>query len=210
MNFMKALLLLITTEVNVGLCQVRLIFQMHCYMPVHASFLFADNLNGYTAPVEVTASNYFSPDGVIQREHTPGINVIGLQQVCGVLVPITGDNNKFTCINITKGNDRLQAIFTFPSLLPSHYLSVKVILRNVEDCSSLIWTWYTESDCDQTIYSECASEQITRIAGFTQCVVTCHCLNSCSFLFLKYNRLPWLDQTSEQLCEIRARKNSNE
>ena len=174
-------------------------------LPCYSSF--ADNDIRCNATAQVVTSDFFTQGIVIGRGASVDVNVIEQEQVNGRLFPITSDKNVSTCVNTTLGHDQLQAIFTFPALPPSDQLSVEVILMNVDDCSSPAWTWFVESECRPKDYIECSRTHITRVAEFTRCAINCVCLDSCDFLYLKYNRLPLRIQTSEQLCEIWSSRN---
>ena len=152
------------------------------------------------------ASGYFLPSKVIHRGHAGDMNVIERKQIGELIVPITSDNNISTCINAVQAFRVLQGIFKYPIVSQRHQLSVKVILMNVDDCSSPAWTWFVESECFQGMFRECSRSQIAQVAEFTHCAVTCKCLDQCDFLYLKYN-LPRQDQSSAQLCEITAYRN---
>ena len=151
----------------------------------------------------MTTGNYFS-SGVIKHGASVEMNVIERKWVCQFFIPVTSDKNSATCINASQAQGQLQAIFTFPTLYPRSHISIKVTLMNVDDCTSPAWTWFVESGCVKGVYNECSSTQITQVAEFTTCILTCYCMASCDFLYLKYNRLPLRDQSSEQLCEIWA------
>ena len=158
------------------------------------------------APVPVIASEYLAPRAVLSRNRVASVdvNVIEKKQVCRFFFPITSDKNNSTCINAVQAHEQLHVIFNTSTFSPSNRLSVEVTLMNVDDCNSPAWTWYVESECNEGLYTECSSTQIMQIAELTTCVITCYCVASCDFLYLKYNRLPLHNQTSEQLCEIWA------
>ena len=155
------------------------------------------------------ASGYISPRMVMNRGASREINVIEVKQICRFFFPVTSDKNIFTCVPAVQGHEQLQVIFITPSLVPTNQLSVEVILMNVDDCSSPAWTWFVESECQPGIFTECSRMHINRVAEFTHCAVTCDCIDSCDFLYLKYNRLPLRNQSSEQLCEIWAHRYGN-
>ena len=170
--------------------------------------LIAEIDPGYTESAKTTASNFYPPNIVISKTNSTEINVIEAEfsnEFCGGHVPIVSDNNDSTCIPVTRAHKQLQAIFTFPSLPPTHELSVRIILMNVNGCSSPAWTWFTESDCHRGIYTECSHTLMVQTNELTHCTYTCHCFGSCDSLYLKYNNIPLRNQTSEQLCEIWAR-----
>ena len=139
---------------------------------------------------------------LIKHDNSVDMNVIERKLINDLFFPITSDKNISTCVNAVQAHQQLQAIFTASILPPSNQLSVEIILKNVDDCSSPAWAWFVESECRPGIYTECSSTQMARVADFAHCVVTCYCLHSCKFLYLKYNRLSWQTQTSEQLCEV--------
>ena len=170
--------------------------------------LIAENVHGYTESAKPIASNYYSPRIVISKTNSIEVNVIKddfTNDFCGGHVPIVSDNNVSTCVPVTQAHRQLQAIFTFPTLPPTHKLSVKITLMNVDGCSSPAWTWFAESDCHRGIYTECSHTLMIKDNELTHCDFTCHCLGPCDSLYLKYNDIPLRDQTSEQLCEIWAR-----
>ena len=169
--------------------------------------LFSETNVTCTATVGVIASNYFSPRVLISRGVSVDENFIEMKHVYGHSFPITSDKNINTCVNAVQEHQQLQAIFTAPTLPPSNQLSIEVILKNVDDCSSPAWTWFVESECRPGVYTECACTQIYRVAEFTHCAITCVCWDSCDFIYLKHNRLPLQNQTSEQLCEMWAYPN---
>ena len=82
----------------------------------------------------------------------------------------------------------LQAIFDFPQYTANNTVTVDVLTKHVEDCSSPPWTWFTGSSCFSDIFRECASDTINENGIFSRCRVTCLCPNaeSCRFLHLKY------------------------
>ena len=148
---------------------------------------------------------------VINQEATVDLNIIETKQIFDLFFPITSDKNISTCVNAVQAHQQLQAIFTASILPPRNQLSVEIILKNVEDCSSPAWTWFVESECRPGIYTECSRIQITQQnSDFIHCAVTCYCLDPCDFLYLKYHRFSWQNQTSEQLCEVWARRNGGQ
>ena len=170
--------------------------------------MIAETVHGYTESAKPIASYYYSPRIVINETNSTDVNVIGddfTDEFCGGRFSIISDNNVSTCVPATQAYKQLQAIFTFPTLPPTHKLSVKIILMNVDGCSSQAWTWFTESDCYPGIYTECSHTIMTQTNELTHCTFTCHCFGLCDSLYLKYNNIPLRDQTSEQLCEIWAR-----
>ena len=169
--------------------------------------LFSDNDDRCNGAVKPIASDYLSLGMVINHRAPLQRNVIKMNDICGFLFPITRDNNNFTCVPAVQGHEQLQAIFITPSLVPRNQLSVEVILLNVDDCSSPSWTWFVESECQPGVFTECSRNHLNHVAEFTYCVVNCECVVSCDFFYLKYNRLPRRNQTSEQLCEIWAHRN---
>ena len=166
----------------------------------HLLFSFTDDVS-CNVTFKVITSNYFLTGMLINHEATVHMNIIERKQLFDLFFPITSDKNISTCVNTVQEHQQLQAIFTASILLPRNQLSVDVVLKNVDDCSSPAWTWFVESECRPGVYTECSLAQIARAADLTHCVLTCYCLHSCKLLYLKYNRLPWQNQTSEQLCE---------
>ena len=143
---------------------------------------------------------------LINHTATVHMNIIETKQIF-YLFPITSDKNISTCVNAVQVHQQLQAITA--SILPlSNQLSVEVILKNVDDCSSPAWTWFVESECRPGIYTGCSRSQKDRVADFTHCVVTCYCLHYCELLYLKYKQLLWQNQTSEKLCEVWVQRNA--
>ena len=139
---------------------------------------------------------------VINRVGSLDINVLHIKQICGCIFSVTRDKNTSTCVPVVQAYQHLQVIFVTPSLISRNQLSVEVILLNVDDCTSPAWTWFVESECQPGIFTECSRTHIRRVAELTHCAVTCDCVDSCDFLYLKHNRLPRRNQTTERLCEI--------
>ena len=171
--------------------------------------LFSDNDNRCNGTVKPIASDYLSSGMVIKQGASPQTNLIEMKDICGFLFPVMSDKNTFTCVPAVQGHKQLQAIFITPFLVPTDELSVEVILMNVDDCSSPAWTWFVESEYQPGIFTECSSNHVNRVAEFTLCTVTCKCAASCDFLYLKHNRIPRRNQTSEQLCEIWTHQKRN-
>ena len=170
-------------------------------------FVFAANDIACNATFEVIASNYFSKGMLINRESYVEANIIETKQINDLSFPITSDSDISTCVKATNEHQQLQGIFTSSARPPRNQLSVEVILKNVDDCSSPAWNWFVESECRPGVYTECSRTQITQDADFTHCEITCYCLEFCDFLYLHYNRIPWKNQTSEQLCEVWSQRN---
>ena len=166
--------------------------------------LFSDNDRRCNGTVRPIASDYLSASIVINRRSSLEVNFIEMSDICGFLFPTTSDKNTLTCVPTVQGHKQLQAIFITPSLVPTNQLSVEVILMNVDDCSSPAWTWFVESKCQPGVFTECSRSNINRVREFLHCAVTCHCVDSCDFFYLKHNRLPRRNQTTERLCEIWA------
>ena len=170
--------------------------------------LFSDDDARCEANVEVIASSYISSSSalLVSRADFVDVNVIEKKRVCRFFFPITSDKNISTCIDAVEGHEQLQGIFTSSTFPESNRLSIEVTLMNVDDCNSPAWTWFVGSECNEGVHTECSSTQITQTAEFTTCGLTCHCLDLCNFLYLKYNHFTWRNQTSEKLCEIWAQR----
>ena len=122
---------------------------------------------------------------------------------CGVPRTFLNDGVNTTCKYSNEMDKQLQAVFFSPLKTADQRMTVEVILKNVEDCSSPAWTWYVESDCQLGAYTQCDRSNVERGTEYTRCLITCMCIGPCDFLYLKYDRLPWQDQAREQLCELR-------
>ena len=157
----------------------------------------------------MTASGYLSSSAALltNRAASLDVNVMEKIQVCEFSFPITSDNNNSSCIYAEQGHEHLHVIFNTSTFSSSKRLVVEVTLMNVDDCNSPAWTWFVESECAKGLYTECSSTQITQIAEFTTCALTCYCVASCDSLYLMHNRLPLRNQTTEQLCELWALRN---
>ena len=203
-TFHHPLIGLITLYFNI-ITSMRMHIYLNGYFAI--SSLFSGNYDSCKATVKAIASDYISPGVVINRDISGETNAIEINHICEIPSPVTSDKNASTCTPVVQAHQQLQAIFITPSLIPRNQLSVEVILMNVDDCSSPAWTWFVESECQPGLFTECSRTHLDRTAEFTHCAVTCHCGHSCDFLYLKYNRLPRQNQTSEQLCEIWTHEN---
>ena len=99
------------------------------------------------------------------------------------------DSKNETCALVHAPERRtLQAIFDFPQYTTNNTLTVDVLTKDVEDCSSSCWTWFTGSSCFPNNFRECVSASIDKNGVFSRCRVTCVCPNaeSCQFLHFKY------------------------
>ena len=128
-------------------------------------------------------------------------------KVCTLFFPITSDKNTSTCINAVAPQGQLHVIFAASTFPRSNTLSIGITLMHVDDCNSPAWNWFVGSGCGKGIYMECSGTQLAQVAEFTTCGFTCHCVDRCDILHLKYNHLPWRNQTPEKLCEIWAHRN---
>ena len=86
----------------------------------------------------------------------------------------------------------LQTIMTFPRNNATKHISVDVIAKDVDDCSSPAWTWFVGSSSNR--FRECYNVNINKIGVFSLCRMACVCPDSasCQFLNFKYA----FDQTS--------------
>ena len=97
----------------------------------------------------------------------------------------------------------LQTIITFPRNNAVENISVDVLAKDVDDCSSAAWAWFVGSNSSKC--RECYNVGINKIGVFTRCQVTCVCPNSesCQYLNFKYV----FDQTSvnikSAICEVK-------
>ena len=142
----------------------------------------------------VVAENYIGPYSIIDRtdsKYSPTESVLGDQ--------ING-----TCMPTKQGGVTLQAAFRFPDAAVNGQMSVEVISRSTMDCASPGWTWFVESECSFNHYLECSKETLsTSNAQNLYCEITCECLPTCDYLFIKYNRIPHIKDDSSEMCEIR-------
>ena len=122
-------------------------------------------------------------------------------RVCGFTQTFVNDGVDSTCVDTIADGKQLQVIFDFAFVSPGHQMSVEVVMKYLDNCTSPAWTWFVGSDC---FYRECFSKQVSQNAEFTRCVVTCLCLEPCNNLYSMYNQIPWKSHKVEQLCEIRA------
>ena len=121
--------------------------------------------------------------------------------VCGFTQTFVNDGVDSTCVDTIADGKQLQVIFYFSFVSPCHKMSVEVVMKNLDNCTSPAWTWFVGSGC---LYNECFSKQLHQTAEFTRCAVTCVCFESCNYLYFMYNQIPWKSHKVEQLCEIRA------
>ena len=154
--------------------------------------------------MEVIQAGYYEARDVITEDRAVVLHRLNKIAVSGFSQTDVNDENNATCTHTSVDNSQLQAVFYFSYINPEQTISTEVVLKNVEDCRSPAWTWFVQSRCNGTIYSECSRVQIKRNSVFTHCLVTCHCCDSCGYLYFKHYQIPRWDQSSERLCEIWA------
>ena len=97
----------------------------------------------------------------------------------------------------------LQTIITFPRNNVVENISVDVLAKDVDDCSSPAWAWFVGSNSSS--FRECYNVGINKTGVFASCRVTCVCPNSesCQYLNFKYV----FDQTSvnikSAICDMK-------
>ena len=125
-------------------------------------------------------------------------------RACGVSQTFINDNIDATCVNATVGDKHLHVVFNFSNVIPDHQISMEVVMKNVDDCSSPAWTWFVGSDCYDGPYMQCTASEPYHMAEFTLCIVSCQCWQQpCNIVHVVHNLVPWQDHIVEQLCEIR-------
>ena len=146
---------------------------------------------------------YYWPHSVVSKDMASPFDKLNDTDNCGIPRTFLNDDVNKTCRNTNEMGKQLQVIFYSPLKNYDQRMTMEVILKNADDCSSHAWTWYVESGCHPGVFTQCVSLLLNRVAEYTRCVVTCLCLWPCDYLYLKYNRLPWHDQAREELCELR-------
>ena len=101
----------------------------------------------------------------------------------------------------------LQSVFMFPNSSTGREISVEVVAKNVDDCSSISWTWFVESRCIPGSFIECqnrvAASGVYMYGIYSNCILTCVCKPTCDYLYLKYTHVPGQNHSEQQLCEIK-------
>ena len=123
----------------------------------------------------IKASGYFQPGEFINKEPSVGHHEFPVTEVCNFSQTAVNDNNNSTCVNSTVDGRHLQAVFRFPYVRPTRNLSVEVITRNTEGCSSPSWTWFMGLGCVLANYTECAQREATiHVMTCMSCTMLCH------------------------------------
>ena len=141
--------------------------------------------------VRVVAQGHITPRMLIDRNdanNAPGSSVMT-------------DRNNDTCIPITMANKPLQAVFSFPSSNIGALLSVGVLMKHTETCTSPAWTWFVESECAVGRYRECSRKLWYHEGSSWICQITCTCFFSCDYLYLKLSRVSRYNVG--EICEVR-------
>ena len=150
----------------------------------------------------VEASGYYPPGEISCMTAAAGYHELEETHVCGFYQTLINDNIDATCVNTTIGDRLLQVMFNFRHVNISHQVSVEVVMKNVEDYSSFAWTWFVQSECHMEVYRECDSKRLQNNTEFARYIVTCQCWESCHYLHVVYNPLPWQGRSKGQLCEV--------
>lgn len=79
-------------------------------------------------------------------------------------------------------------------------LSLDVVMKS-DDCSELAWTWIVE-DTTLGLLQECSISKTDQFGEYMSCNVTCMCAVACGHLYVRYNRVPWMEQDTVALCEV--------
>ena len=166
--------------------KVRKYYALHL-RPV-VSLLYTVLFSGRT----VVAQGYMGPYGLIGRTESQYAAVDS----------VLSDANDATCMPTTKDDTTLQAVFRIPN---GRQMSVEVILGNATDCTSPAWNWFVESECSAGGYLECSQKTLDISSSQTlHCEISCGCLLSCDYLYLKYYRIPWAMPDHSVICEVRS------
>ena len=150
----------------------------------------------------VETSGYYLPGEIISTTSSTGCHELEGTLLCEFYQTLINDNKDATCVNTTIDDRLLQVVFYFRHVSPGHQMSVEVVMKNVDGCSSPAWTWFVGSECRKNGYKECSLKQIEEHAGFIRCIVTCPCWGSCHYLHFVYNLIPWSRRSVGQLCEV--------
>ena len=147
---------------------------------------------------EIQAAEYLGPGDVIDRTQ-----LVSLSLFAGLV-----DRNTSTCVPVELGEQRwLQSVFMFPNSSMGREISIEVVTKNVDDCSSISWTWFVESLCIPRIFIECQihapASDVYIYGTYSNCILTCVCKPTCDYLYLKYTHVPCLNQSEQQLCEVK-------
>ena len=123
------------------------------------------------------------------------------------------DNNITTCAKCSAGLDdvemSLQATFIFRDYITNDKtLSTEVVLKESVGCSSLVWTWFAQSNNTADRFVECSKSQLFSYLHFTHCLVTCSCKTPCASLHVMFNPVPFIEMGQQLLCEVLLRPGS--
>ena len=147
----------------------------------------------FVAVTDIKAGGYLPLSTCITRTQTSNSTI---------LTDLT-DRNNATCLHVKQSpNDSLQAVFQFPNLSSSLDMSVEVVVRNVEDCSSVTWNWFVESMCAPKNFLECQKSILSQQLNYSRCIVLCPCNPTCDYLYLKYTPTIYEDQSGEEICDV--------
>ena len=116
------------------------------------------------------------------------------------------DSQNDTCIYVNEpGLQTLQAIFDFPHYNVNNGLSVDVLMKNTENCSSPACTWFVRSNCSSGVVRECKSTGVDEFGDYSLCRMTCNCnkFELCQSLHFKYAYDQSVVNLNSALCGVK-------
>ena len=117
------------------------------------------------------------------------------------------DNDFRSCVRnsvVVDGTDlSLQGTFRFHGYSnEDNTLTIKIVVEGVMECTSLLWTWFVQSNETTGSFRECSKSLMLKDSNVTHCSVTCACATPCISLHLKYNSAVFMMQERRMLCEV--------
>ena len=117
------------------------------------------------------------------------------------------DDNITSCIRNSVDVDgtetSLQGTFMFHGYRnKENTLTTKIVVGGRMECTSVIWTWFVQSNGTTGDFRECSKSLLFKDSNSTHCLVTCACVTPCISLHLKYNSALFMKQERHMLCEV--------
>ena len=141
--------------------------------------------------IHVSAGNNLNPSANFNGDQTLAASTV------------LADRKNETCLNVEQGQNLwLQAVIMVTNSSACPRMSVEVVHKDVEDCSSVSWNWFVESRCLPGNFLECHKSQLNQELNHSRCIVSCKCNPTCDYVYLKYTPAMYKEQSEEKICDV--------